>query len=83
MLQDPQAIRYYQNLSDALVDSWHRGYRFDNLRLYIDGYLACLRETKVLEPFLVHRIEEEAIRFLRDPSNFEDYALPEPETRYY
>lgn len=83
MLQDPHAIRYYQNLTDAMVDYWNRGYRMDDLRLYLDGYLACLRDTRTLEPYLIHRLEEEALRFLRDPSNFEELALPEPETGYY
>ncbi|WP_414503553.1 DUF6761 family protein, partial [Synechococcus sp. H70.1] len=27
MLQDPKLIRHYQALTDALVDSWHRGYQ--------------------------------------------------------
>lgn len=83
MLQDPHAIRYYQSLTDAMVDYWNRGYRMDDLRLYLDGYLACLRDTRTLEPYLIHRLEEEALRFLRDPSNFEELALPEPETGYY
>jgi len=80
MLQDPQAIRYYQRLTDALVDNWDRGYRYDDLRLYVDGYLACLRDANGLEAFQIHRLEEEAMRFLRDPSNFEEMLLPEPET---
>lgn len=83
MLQDTQTIRYYQQLTDALVFMWNRGYRFDELRLYIDGYLAALRHANVLEPYLVHRLEEEATRYLRDPSNFEMTPMPEPETDYY
>jgi hypothetical protein len=83
MLQDTQTIRYYQQLTDALVFMWNRGYRFDELRLYIDGYLAALRHANVLEPYLVHRLEEEATRYLRDPSNFEMTPMPEPEADYY
>ena len=71
MLQDTPTIRYYQKLSDALVDLWNRGYRFDDLRLYVDGYLASLRHANSLEPYLIHRLEEEIVRFLYDPSNFE------------
>lgn len=82
MLTDTDSIRYYQKLTDSMVDLWRRGYRFDDLRLYMDGYLACLRQTNMLEPFQIHRLEEEATRFLRDPSNFE-LAMPEPETDYY
>jgi hypothetical protein len=71
MLQDTPTIRYYQKLSDALVDLWNRGYRFDDLRLYVDGYLASLRHTNSLEPYLIHRLEEEIVRYLYDHSNFE------------
>jgi hypothetical protein len=84
MLQDTQTIRYYQQLTDALVYMWNRGYRFDDLRLYIDGYLAALRHSNALEAYLIHRLEEEATRYLRDPSNFvEVMPLPETESDYY
>lgn len=79
MLQDAQTIRYYQRVTDALVDQWRRGYRFDDLRLYIDGYLAGLRHADAMEPYLIHRLEEEVTRYLRDPSNFE---MPESELDY-
>lgn len=69
MLQDTQTIRYYQWLSDALVEQWNRGYRFDELRLYLDGYLAALRHSNAIEPYLIHRLEEEALRYLHDPSS--------------
>ncbi len=78
MLQDSQAVRHYQHLTDAMVDYWHRGYRFNELRLYVDGYIAGLRSANVLEPYQLNRLEEEAIRFLRDQSNFEQ-VLPEPD----
>jgi hypothetical protein len=83
MLQDTQTIRYYQQLTDSLVFLWNRGYRFDDLRMYIDGYLAALRHSNVLEAYLIHRLEEEATRYLRDPSNFEVMPMPQPETDYY
>ncbi len=79
MLQDALTIRYYQRLSDALVDLWNRGYRFDDLRLYVDGYLAALRHSNSIEPYLIHRLEEEVTRYLYDPSNFEK---PESELDY-
>ena len=84
MLQDAQTIRHYQKLTDALVDMWNRGYRFDSLRLYLDGYLAALRHTNAIEPYRIHRLEEEATRYIYDPSNFVE-ALPELETKseYY
>lgn len=80
MLQDTLTIRYYQKLSDALGDLWNRGYRFDELRLYVDGYIAALKQTNGLEPYLVHRLEEEITRYLYDPSNFQK---PESELDYY
>lgn len=84
MLTDALCIRYYQRLTDALVESWQRGNRFTELQLYMDGYIAALRHSNALEPYLIHRLEEEAFRFLRDPSNFE-LALPQPEVEadYY
>lgn len=81
MLQDPQTIRFYQKLTDAMVDLWQRGRRFDEIRLYVDGYLASLRHADSIEPYLVHRLEEEVFRFLLDPSNFEMTAL-QTETDY-
>lgn len=77
MLQDALTIRYYQRLTDALVEQWNRGYRFDELRLYIDGYLAALRHSDAIEPYLINRLEEEVIRYVYDPSNFE---VPQPQS---
>jgi hypothetical protein len=71
MLQDTQVIRLYQRVTDALNEQWNRGYRFDELRLYLDGYLAALRHTNVVEAHLIHQLEEEAMRYLYDSSNFE------------
>ena len=82
MLQDTQTIRYYQKLTDALVEMSIRGYRADDLRLYLDGYLASLRHSNAIEAYLIHRLEEEAGRFLYDPINFET-PQPEPESDYY
>ncbi|MGB3614662.1 MAG: DUF6761 family protein [Elainellaceae cyanobacterium] len=79
MLQDAQTIRYYQRVTDALVDQWQRGYRFDDLRLYIDGYMAALRHADAIEPYLIHRLEEEVTRYLHDPTNFE---TPQSELDY-
>jgi len=84
MLQNAQTIRLYQKLTDAFVQMWNQGYRFDDLRLYLDGYLAALRHSSTIEPFHLHRLEEESIRFLYDRSNFDMPMLqPEPESKYY
>jgi hypothetical protein len=71
MLQDAATIRHYQALTDRFVTLWNRGYRSDDLRMYLDGYLSALRNDNAIEPFLLHRLEEEATRFMYDPSNFE------------
>ena len=82
MLQDTRTIRYYQRLTDAFVELWNRGYRTDDMRMYLDGYLAALRSSNSLEAYLIHRLEEEATRFLFDASNFA-VTQPEPEPDYY
>lgn len=80
MLQDTHTIRNYQKITDSLVDMWDRGYRTDELRLYLDGYLAALRNTNVMEAHLIHRLEEEATRFLYDFSNFPSPYQPDFQT---
>ncbi|MGL5807770.1 MAG: DUF6761 family protein [Xenococcaceae cyanobacterium] len=82
MLQESQSIRHYQKLTDAMVDLWQKGYRFDDIRLYTEGYLSCLRQINHLEAYQINRLEEEVFRFLRDPSNFE-LSFPQIETDYY
>jgi hypothetical protein len=82
MLQETETIRHYQKMTDALVEMWNRGYRFDDLRLYLDGYLAALRNTNALESYETHRLESEVMRYIYDRSNFES-LLPEVESDYY
>ncbi|ADI64642.1 DUF6761 family protein [Trichormus azollae] len=84
MLQDTQTIRYYQRLTDAFVELWNRGYRMDDMRMYLDGYLAALGQSNAIEPYLIHRLEEEASRYLYDVSNFAIIqAEPERQHGYY
>jgi hypothetical protein len=82
MLRDTQTVRYYQKITDDMVDLWQRGHRFDEIQLYMNGFIACLRYANLLEAYHIHRLEEDAYRFLRDYSNFE-YPLPQPEPDYY
>jgi hypothetical protein len=82
MLTDSLTIRYYQRVTDALGELWQRGYRFDDLRMYIDGYLSALKHSNAIEPYQVHRLEEEITRYLYDTSNFE-MPQPQPEKDYY
>lgn len=72
-------IRYYQRLTDALTDLWNRGYRFDDMRMYMDGYITALKHANTIEPYLIHRLEEEVTRYIYDPSNF---AVPESQLDY-
>ncbi|AMW27052.1 MULTISPECIES: DUF6761 family protein [Arthrospira] len=83
MLQNAQTIRHYQKITDSLVEMWNRGYRYDELRMFVDGYIAALRNTNALEPYQIHRLEEETFRYINDPSNFEMTPLPQPEVDYY
>jgi hypothetical protein len=82
MLQDTQTIRHYQKLTDAFVELWNRGYRMDDMRMYLDGYLAALRHDNTIEPYLIHRLEQETSRYLHDPSNFA-MTQPQPQPDYY
>ena len=81
MLQDARVIRYYQRITDTLVDYWNKGYRTDELRLYLEGYIASMRHSGAVESYLINQLEQEAIRFLYDSSNFA-VAQPEVETDY-
>jgi hypothetical protein len=76
MLQQTETIRHYQKITDAVAEMWHRGYRFEDLRLYLDGYLAALRVDSSLPIYEISRLEEEAMRYIYDPSNFE---MPQPQ----
>jgi hypothetical protein len=77
MLQQTDTIRHYQKITDAAVEMWNRGYRFEDLRIYLDGYLSALRSTNTMEAYQISRLEEEAVRYIYDPSNF---ALPQFQT---
>ena len=66
-----------------MVDLWRRGYKVDEIRLYMDGYISCLRQTQTLEVYHINRLEEKAMSFLRDPSNFELSSMVQRETDYY
>lgn len=83
MLTDTLTIRHYQKLTDALVEMWNRGYRYEEMRIYLDGYLAALRISKAIEPYLINRLEEETTRYIYDPSNFEVSVQPQTEVDYY
>ena len=76
MLQDAKSVRFYQRITDALVDHWNRGYHTEELRFYLEGYIAALRHADALEPYHINRLEQETLRYLLDTSNF---VMPEPE----
>jgi hypothetical protein len=84
ILQDSRAIRHYQKLTDSMVDLWERRYTLEEVKLYMDGYISCLRQSNEIEPYVIHRLEDEVMRFLRDPSNFE-LSIPKTQTEvdYY
>ena len=78
ILQDPQTIRHYQHITDGMVNLWRRRYSYEEIRLFLDGYIACLRNSNFIEQYQIHRLEEQALSYLRDPSNFE-LSLPHTE----
>ncbi|MEL6470335.1 MAG: DUF6761 family protein [Cyanobacteria bacterium J06623_4] len=82
MLQDARVIRFYQRITDTLVDYWNKGYRADELRLYLEGYVTSLRHSGAVESYLINKLEQEALRFLYDTSNFV-MAQPQAEPDYY
>jgi hypothetical protein len=84
MLQQTETIRHYQKITDTAVEMWHRGYRFEDLRMYLDGYLAALRMGNSVEAYQISRLEEEVVRYIYDVSNFMEPQLqtePEPDYR--
>ena len=83
MLTDALTIRHYQKLTDALVEMWNRGYRYEEMRIYLDGYLASLRISKAIEPYLINRLEEETTHYIYDRSNFEMALQTQTEVDYY
>ena len=86
ILQDPQSIRHYQKITDGMVNLWRRHHSFEEIRLYLDGYIACLRHSDLVEQYQIHRLEEKALHFLRDPSNFEvssPHTQTETDNDYY
>ncbi|MEL6778067.1 MAG: DUF6761 family protein [Cyanobacteria bacterium J06597_16] len=82
MLQDARVIRYYQRITDTLVDYWNKGYRTDELRLYLEGYITSMRHSGAVESYLINQLEQASLKFLYDHSNFV-VAQPEVETDYY
>ncbi len=79
MITDPLTIRNYQKITDSLVDMSQKGYSRDELRLFIDGFVAALRLNNSLDVTLIHRLESEAVRFLYEPANFVDPFDPQPQ----
>jgi hypothetical protein len=71
MLQDPKTIRYFQRLSDTLVELWRRRYGSEELRLFADGFVTALRYSQDLDPLEINRLEQEVANFLSRPDNFE------------
>ena len=64
MIQDSNSIRHYQKLTDSMVDLYRRGYRFEEIRMYMDGYLSCLRQTDIVEAYHINRLGRRNFSFL-------------------
>lgn len=79
MLQEPKTIRYYQRLSDTLVELWRRRYRAEEMRLFADGFITALRYGQELDSGQINRLEQEIANFLSRPENFDPPEL-QPQT---
>ena len=69
-LQNPEAIRHFQSLCDALQELALRHHGYSELRLYAEGYLHALRRTAVLDHQSQRRLEDLIERWIMDPSSF-------------
>ena len=57
ILQDPTSIRHYQKITDGMVNLYRRRYSFEEIRLYMDGYIACLRNNDLIEQFHLPKLK--------------------------
>lgn len=78
-MESPRVIRYYQYLTDNLMELYQRGYQPSELRLFLDGYLSALRHSE-LELSEVNQIDERARDFLYQVQDIVPYLETETQT---
>jgi hypothetical protein len=78
-MESTRVIRYYQYLTDNLMELYQRGYQPSELRLFLDGFLSALRHSE-LDLADVNSIEERARSFLYQVQDIAPYLETEPQT---
>jgi hypothetical protein len=78
-MESPRVIRYYQYLTDNLMELYQRGYQPSELRLFLDGYLSALRHSE-LGLSEVNEIDERARDFLYQVQDIVPYLETERQT---
>ena len=67
---DPEAIKHFQSICDACQELVSRHHSPAELRLYSDGYLHSLRNSKRLSHKDQEKLEKLITRWILDPSSF-------------
>ena len=70
--ENPIAIRHFQSICDNCQDLINQHYTQSDVRLFSDGYLQALRNSKSLQAKDQEKLERLIERWVKDPSNFID-----------
>ncbi len=66
----PETIRHFQSICDGCQDLINKNHTQFDLRLYADGYLNALRNSKNLGRNDQEKLEKIIDRWILDPSSF-------------
>ena len=70
--ENPIAIRHFQSICDNCQDLINQHYTQSDVKLFSDGYLQALRNSKSLESKDQEKLERIIERWIHDPSSFID-----------
>ena len=70
--ENPIAIRHFQSICDNCQDLINQHYTQSDIKLFSDGYLQALRNSKSLESKDQEKLERIIERWIHDPSSFID-----------
>ena len=70
--ENPIAIRHFQSICDSCQDLINQHYTQSDIKLFSDGYLQALRNSKSLESKDQEKLERLIERWIQDPSSFID-----------
>ena len=68
--ENPITIRHFQSICDNCQDLINQNYTQAEIKLFSDGYLQALRNSKSLEPKDQEKLERLIERWIHDPSSF-------------